>query len=73
MGGYGNPLNLNGDIIAMQQAHEHLSDGGILLLGVPAGLDGMVGNAHMIYGKIRLQLMLQNFKLINVFSVYGIP
>lgn len=54
----------------MQQAHNHLSDDGILLLGVPLGMDCLVWNAHRIYGKLRLPLLLQNFKLIDVFSVY---
>lgn len=70
MGRYGDPLNPNGDIIAMQHAHNHLSDDGILLLGVPLGVDCVVWNAHRIYGKTRLPLLLQNFKLIDVFSVY---
>ena len=70
LGRCGDPLNPNGDIIAMQQAHDHLSDDGILLLGLPLGVDCLVWNAHRIYGKTRLPLMLQNFKLIDVFSIY---
>ena len=70
LGRYGDPLNPNGDIIAMQHAHEHLSDDGILLLGVPLGVDCLVWNAHRIYGKMRLPRLLQNYKLLDVFSVY---
>ena len=70
LGRYGDPLNPHGDLIAMQQAHDHLSDDGILLLGVPLGRDCLVWNAHRIYGKLRLPLLLQNFKLIDVFSVF---
>lgn len=70
LGRYGDPLNPNGDLIAMQQAHNHLSDQGMLLLGVPLGMDCLVWNAHRIYGKLRLPLLLQNFKLIDVFSIY---
>ena len=70
LGRYGDPLNPNGDLIAMQQAHDHLSDEGILLLGIPLGMDCLVWNAHRIYGKLRLPLLLQNFKLLDVFSVY---
>ena len=54
----------------MKLAHDHLSDGGMLLLGVPLGMDYLVCNAHRIYGKLHLPLLLQNFKLIDVFSVY---
>ena len=71
LGRYGDPLNPNGDIIAMQNAHNHLSDGGILLLGLPLGSDCLVWNAHRIYGKLRLPIILKNFKLLDVFSVYG--
>ena len=53
----------------MKLAHDHLSDGGMLLLGVPLGMDYLVWNAHRIYGKLHLPLLLQNFKLIDVFSV----
>lgn len=70
LGRYGDPLNPNGDIIAMRTAHAHLSDDGILLFGVPFGLDCLVWNAHRVYGKVRIPLMLQNFKLLDVFSVY---
>lgn len=70
LGRYGDPLNPNGDIIAMQHAHDHLSDDGILLLGVPLGPDCLVWNAHRIYGKKRLPLLLQNFKLLDVFNIY---
>lgn len=70
LGRYGDPLNPNGDITAMQHAYDHLSDDGILLLGLPLGPDCLVWNAHRIYGKLRLPLMLQNFKLLDVFSVY---
>ena len=71
LGRYGDPLNPNGDLIAMQQAHNHLSDDGVLLLGVPLGVDCVVWNAHRIYGKLRLPLLLQNFKLLDVFSIYA--
>lgn len=70
LGRYGDPLNPNGDITAMKQTYDHLSDDGILLLGVPLGMDCLVWNAHRIYGKMRLPLILQNFKLLDVFSVY---
>lgn len=73
LGRYGDPLNPNGDIIAMQKAYEHLADEGILLLGIPLGMDCLVWNAHRIYGKMRLPLLLQNFKLLDVFSVYDGP
>lgn len=71
LGRYGDPLNPTGDIIAMQNAHDHLSEEGILLLGLPLGPDCLVWNAHRIYGKLRLPRMLKNFKLLDVFSVYG--
>lgn len=70
LGRYGDPLNPNGDLIAMQHAYDHLNDDGILLLGVPLGVDCLVWNAHRIYGKMRLPLLLQNFKLLDVFNVY---
>lgn len=69
LGRYGDSLNPNGGLIVIKQAHDYLSDEGMLLLGVPLGMGCLVWNTHRIYGKLCLLLLLQNFKLIDVFSV----
>jgi len=62
LGRYGDPLHPDADLLAMQRAKRHLKEGGILYLAVPVGPDCLVYNAHRIYGKIRLPMLLEGFK-----------
>jgi hypothetical protein len=68
LGRYGDPLNPNGDLQAMQAAYNYLKDGGFLWLGVPCGLDCLVWNAHRIYGEKRLTLLLKGWETKDVFE-----
>jgi len=68
LGRYGDPLNPNGDLEAMQTAKSFLKDNGLLLLGVPQGKDCLVWNLHRIYGEKRLPLLLQGWSVEDVFE-----
>jgi hypothetical protein len=70
LGRYGDPVSPDGDLEAMNQARDFLKDDGIMYFGVPLGQDCLVWNAHRIYGKYRLPLLLQGWKLLDVFNVY---
>jgi hypothetical protein len=39
-----------------------------LFLSIPIGKDTLVWNAHRIYGKIRLPLLLKGWKLLDSFG-----
>ena len=67
LGRYGDPLSPNGDFRAMEEAGKFLTDNGILILGVPLGKDCIVWNAHRIYGKYRLPLLLKGWQLEDAF------
>jgi hypothetical protein len=67
LGRYGDSLNPNGDIKAMQEARKYLKDDGLLFLGVPQGPDCIVWNAHRIYGKKRLPLLLDGWETLDMF------
>jgi hypothetical protein len=69
LGRYGDPLSPNGDLRAMEEAHKFLKNDGVLFLGVPLGQDCIVWNAHRIYGKHRLPLLLKGWQLLDVFDV----
>jgi hypothetical protein len=69
LGRYGDPLSPNGDFRAMREAHKFLNDNGILFLGIPLGEDCIVWNAHRIYGKNRLPLLLKGWQLLDVFDI----
>jgi hypothetical protein len=70
LGRYGDPIDPTGDLNAMKAAHNSLKDGGILFLGVPLGKDALCWNAHRIYGKIRLPMLLKGWYCVEVFDVY---
>jgi hypothetical protein len=63
LGRYGDELNSNGDIEAMEHMYKALNDGGLCFVGFPVGKDYLVWNAHRIYGEIRLKMIyLDKFK-----------
>lgn len=68
LGRYGDPINPQGDMLAMQQAARNLVDGGILYLAVPVGIDAVVWNAHRVYGEHRLPMLLQGWKQLASFG-----
>lgn len=68
LGRYGDPLNPDGDILAMSKMKSILKPGGIFFLSVPVGKDTLVWNAHRIYGKHRLPLLLRGFELLATFG-----
>jgi hypothetical protein len=70
LGRYGDPIDPAGDLKAMKTALNRLNDGGILFLGVPLGRDALRWNANRVYGKIRLPLLLEGWRCIEVFDIY---
>jgi hypothetical protein len=69
LGRYGDPINFNGDILAMQNVKQNiLNKDGILFLAVPVGIDKVIWNAHRIYGQKRLNLLFDGFELLDVYG-----
>lgn len=66
LGRYGDPLDPDGDIKAIEELRKSVKRNGYLLLAVPVGQDTLVWNAHRIYGKNRLQ------KLIGSWALHGV-
>ena len=65
LGRYGDPLDPNGDIKAMEDIYRNLKKDGFLIWGGPVGHDAVVWNCHRIYGGIRLPLLFNKFKEIE--------
>lgn len=65
LGRYGDILDPEGDLKTLDCIYNNLKDNGILILGIPICKDILVWNAHRIYGKIRLFLLLKNFEIIK--------
>lgn len=68
LGRYGDPLDPDGDLKAMQDIHNNLKPNGICIWGAPVGDDALAWNAHRIYGKKRLPLIFKNFQEIEWFG-----
>lgn len=64
-GRYGNRDDPEGDIKAMQKVRNILKSGGICILTVPVGLDGVYSPWHRVYGQKRLPRLLQGFSVIK--------
>lgn len=66
LGRYGDPLDGEADIRALQLVRDKiLRPGGLLFLAVPNGPDCLVWNAHRVYGKKRLPQLLQGWEVVD--------
>ncbi len=68
LGRYGDPINPWGDFQAIQSHKRMLKKDGLMFLSIPVGKDELVWNAHRVYGRIRLPLLLQEWKVIDTFG-----
>jgi len=68
LGRYGDPIDPEGDLVAMRKMKRILKPGGLLFLALPVGKDIIVWNAHRVYGRYRLPLLLQGWKLVDSFG-----
>lgn len=65
LGRYGDPLNPDGDIIAMNDVLKLLKPKGKFFLSVPIGPDVIVWNLQRRYGLIRLPMLLKGWSIID--------
>jgi hypothetical protein len=73
LGRYGDEINPSGDIEAMSKIINSMHDDSVLFLSVPIGKDKIEWNAHRIYGRIRLPMLLNGLKVVwSSFDVEGI-
>lgn len=68
LGRYGDKINPNGDLEAMEKVKKMLHPEGLLFLAVPVGQDLLVWNLHRVYGKIRLKALLNGWEVIGSFG-----
>ncbi len=61
LGRYGDPIDPNADLQAMQTARNMVKQNGTLFLTVPIGPDVIVWNLHRRYGRLRLPLLLNGW------------
>ena len=64
LGQYGDPIDPNGDIKAMEKMKHTVKKNGIFFLAIPIGKDRLDWNAHRVYGSARLPMLLKNWELV---------
>jgi SAM-dependent methyltransferase len=69
LGRYGDNIDPMGDIKAMKDIKNILKKGGLFFLSVPIGDDRIMWNAHRVYGKIRLELLLDGWECIDTYGM----
>jgi len=69
LGKYGDPLDPYGDLKAMKRMKSTIKKGGILYLAVPVGRDRLDWNAHRVYGKERLPILLNGWKVLDSYGL----
>jgi len=69
LGMYGDPLDPEGDLKAMQKMKSIVKPGGLLFLSVPVGKDKILFNNARIYGNIRIPLLTKNWELITTIGL----
>lgn len=66
LGRYGDPLAGDGDLRAMREVRDFVvKPGGHLLFSVPVGGDCVAFNAHRVYGRHRLPMMLEGWAKVD--------
>lgn len=69
LGRYGDPLDPDGDLKSMSVLRDKLKPGSLCFLAVPIGRDQILWNAHRVYGRNRLPLLIDGFELIDSFGL----
>jgi len=70
LGRYGDPLDPDGDLKAMENLKNFLKDDALVYFAVPVGLDKVVFNVHRVYGEKRLPKILKGWKEVERFGFF---
>ena len=68
LGRYGDPLDPDGDLKAMENAKNIIHKDGLMLLSIPNVYDKVVFNLHRVYGEKRMPMLLNKWKKIDLFG-----
>mmetsp|Transcript_45480 Transcript_45480/g.91770 ORF Transcript_45480/g.91770 Transcript_45480/m.91770 type:complete len:482 (-) Transcript_45480:172-1617(-) len=70
LGRYGDPINPNADLSAMENLLDNVDpQSGLVFLSVPVGSDTVQWNEGRIYGAERLRLLLARYVVLSTFGV----
>lgn len=68
LGGYGDPIDPDGDLKNMKEMKGYLAKGGLMFFNVPIGKDVVYFNRERVYGRIRLPRLLEDWELIDSYG-----
>ncbi len=68
LGRYGDIIDPEGDLFTMRMIKTMVKPGGLLFLQIPVGRDLLLWNNTRIYGAHRLLLLLEGWKLLDMFG-----
>lgn len=71
LGRYGDPIDPNGDIKAMQEFKKLLKPDGFLFFAESIGKDRIYFNLHRVYGRIRLPVLLEGWEIVATYGFWG--
>jgi hypothetical protein len=69
LGMYGDPLDPDGDLKAMQKMKRIVKPGGLLFMSVPVGRDKVRFNMGRNYGRVRLPMLMAGWDHIDTFGL----
>lgn len=65
LGRYGDPIDPLGDLKTMKSYKKIIKKNGLMFLSVPVGQDAVCWNSHRIYGRYRLPMLLDGWKVVG--------
>jgi predicted SAM-dependent methyltransferase len=65
LGRYGDPIDPLADLKTMKSYKKIIKRGGLMFLSVPVGQDAVCWNSHRIYGRHRLPMLLDGWKILG--------
>ena len=72
LGRYGDPIDPFADCKAMEKCKKMLNPGGVLFLAVPSGPDCLLWNGCRIYGKLRMKMLQQGWRVLGYYGKTGL-
>jgi tetratricopeptide (TPR) repeat protein len=71
LGMYGDPLDPDGDLKAMQKMKRIVKPGGLMFFAIPVGReDKILYNLQRIYGPVRLKKVLEGWEVLESYGVH---
>jgi hypothetical protein len=68
LGRYGDPIDPDGDLLAMKELKKIVVSGGLAFVAVPVGREAVFFNLHRVYGRERLKRLHEGWRVLASFG-----